>query len=172
MQNGIAQVSHSSPPRDPGCIFGTQRNLPFARQPQDGYAASVYAPLLLRTTPSFPSSESLSGQPLAAPCRLGTPSFRPWSRWPLLVVSRAMFLVPLAARHSPEPSTRVSQLALEARLDMIHPRSLSAAARLLHRNRTLTPRARFLVLSRNHVEGLAGCLPGCFIRATGKDVRY
>jgi hypothetical protein len=50
MQHGTAQVSQSSPLRDPGCIFGTQRNLPFARQPQDEYAASAYAPLLPRTT--------------------------------------------------------------------------------------------------------------------------
>jgi hypothetical protein len=55
----------------------------------------------------------------------------------MLVVSRPVFLVSLAVRHSPEPSTRVSQLALNARR-MIHPRSLSAAARLLHRNRNST----------------------------------
>jgi hypothetical protein len=42
----------------------------------------------------------------------------------MLLVSQPMFLVSLAVRHSPEPSTRVSQLALKARLGMIHPRSL------------------------------------------------
>ena len=88
----------------------------------------------------------------------------------MLLASRPMFRVSLAVRHSPEPSTTVSQLALNARHGMIHPRSLSRSSPRVFDLKLRPPTregqgfvvsetplaARSLVLSRNHVKGLSG----------------